>query len=112
MGDRPEELMDGTEWVELFKASGFFAIPFDLNLPTPLVIYRGATEERARRMAWSTDINVALYHKQRNRNFKESGRLYRAVIDPAGALAYFHTTKRELEVVVDPGYLGEPDEIG
>lgn len=113
VGDRPEQLLPPRQWVQLFRAAGFFKIPSSLpDLAAPLVVYRGATEQRKRGMGWSVDIDMAREHQQRDNDLNLHGRLYKATLVPGGALAYVNSFLQEQEVIVDPTYLRAIQQIG
>lgn len=103
--DEPITHLDHDLWLEMFRAAGWLKVPTNLdNLVYPLTIYRGSTEERARRMSWTTNRAVAAEHVKRHKQHGNA-RVYEAVVGADAVLAYLNTG-HECEVIVDPDKLG------
>lgn len=65
--DWPERIIGTGKWVRLFRAAGFFAIPYGLARPAGAVtLYRGASAGRRAGMSWTTDPGRADQFRQRH----------------------------------------------
>ncbi|MFI9273971.1 hypothetical protein ACIGXM_25170 [Kitasatospora sp. NPDC052896] len=110
--DWPECAIGADRWITLFRTAGFVALPTNLAAPTaPLAVYRGATEDRARGMAWSWERYKAEEFQQRYTKLGRTTHLYTATIQPADVLAVFGT-RGEHEVVVDSRQLARIKRCG
>ncbi|MCV7419323.1 hypothetical protein H7K45_02105 [Mycobacterium yunnanensis] len=103
--------LDWDTWVELFLLNGFTNDGTYANRPAgPLDLYRGATEDKKRGMAWTTDIDVArsfAYDRISNRSV---GNVYVAHVAPAVTLAFIcDRGLHENEWVIDPRALRDDD---
>lgn len=102
------------EWLELFRAAGFFmqGPPISVN-QEEWVLYRAAPENRARSMAWSTSPVMAERFVPRHGRFG-SYRIWRAAVDHSAVLAVLFRpsdgtwgTEVAREVVIDPAGIRE-----
>lgn len=95
----PEYLMDDNEQKQLAA------------LDSPVTVYRGVTSfnaENIRAMSWSLDYDKAEWFSKR---FGEEGTVYEAKIPKDHILALFNG-RNESEIILNPNYLEEIQEIG
>lgn len=103
--DEPITHLDHDLWLGMFRAAGWLKVPTNLpDLAYPVTIYRGSTEDRARRMSWTTNRETAVQHASRHGQHG-SAWVYETVVTAEMVLAYLNT-RRECEVIVDPAKLG------
>jgi hypothetical protein len=69
--DSPTTGLSEADWVEIFRAAGFFSYPplavrqpdgsqVPLGRPdAPVTLYRGSSSERRRRMSWASEPSLA-----------------------------------------------------
>jgi hypothetical protein len=100
MAEYPDEGMARTSWRRIFKMAGFCKDGVPADRPTQsLVLFRGATEDRAKCWSWTDDRAVA--EKYASGHFRrEPGRVWRALVEPRRLLAH-NTGRNEAEWVVD-----------
>lgn len=103
--DEPEQAIGSGAWVRLFRAAGFVSQPDMLPAPAHSVkVYRGASVERARGMAWSTSLTTAGHHRLRSDRRGHPAKIYVATVAPDAVLALIDS-RGEAEVIVDPWHL-------
>lgn len=114
--DSPTTDLGEADWIELFRAIGFFSWPpFLVRQPdgasTPfrpvstLVLYRGSTADRLCRMSWASDRRVAEELGRRHARYGPAA-LYKAAVPADMILAYLE--RRDdwgWTIVVDPAGL-------
>lgn len=98
--------------VAAFRRAGFitqdeslFASPDDC---AAAVIYRGGDNPKG--MGWSTDVSVAEWFAAREARKGTRGKVWRARVEAAGALAYL-SERNEYEIVCDPEYIRDARRI-
>jgi hypothetical protein len=106
--EAPERVIYPRVWVAMFRHAGFVSDARSAVLSEPLTIFRGCSADRLGAMEWTTDV-------QRARTFaaEQNGKaasVYRAKISTAGVLALLDEGN-ENEVIIDPIYLGDVEEI-
>ena len=95
-----------SEWlITLFRAAGFYSDNGWAAPKVPMPVYRGGHSEG---MAWTLDKQVATFFAKR---FQDGTSLYSAIAPPEAILAIFMDARGESEVVVDPDYLTEVQEL-
>jgi hypothetical protein len=100
--DEPTSDVTDHDWIEIFEAAGFFSYPLHHSQPTSAItVYRGATDDRLRRMSWAEEPNVARALGRRH-SWHGSAALYSASVEPAGVFAYLGRQGEGWTVVVDP----------
>jgi hypothetical protein len=101
----PEAVFGTTRWVALFRSVGFASRP---PRPAPtdgLQVFRGASWERRRGMAWTTDRAVAQRFADRwTASGTGAGRVF-VRWAPVPAILAMIDDRNEAEVVVDPDLL-------
>ena len=111
-GDSPEQAIGSSKWTILFRASGFLMVPTNLAEPTgPLRIFRGATEERVRGMAWYLRRENADQIRSRHVRYGPTA-VYAATASREAMLAHFKRLDDGPELVVDPDALDDIDRDG
>lgn len=107
----PERALGSTEWVRLFRETGFVALPA-LDRPSrALRLFRGSSAANWRGMAWTADLAVARLFAERWIQSGVEAHVYVATVEPAGVLARLGAGGED-EVIVDPGYLPDnPDQV-
>jgi hypothetical protein len=110
--DWPERIIGTGKWVRLFRAAGFFAIPYGLARPAGAVtLYRGASAGRRAGMSWTTDPGRADQFRQRH-SWHAPTAVYRAVATPEAVLALLERSgEGPPEVVVDPQMLTHIEQV-
>jgi hypothetical protein len=94
--DAPTDLITPAEWTELFSAAGFFSMQWgtgrSYDLPTePKVMYRGATEQRARGMSWCITLDMArAFRIGSGVRSNQPAHIFRGTVPPDGILAILH----------------------
>ena len=81
-----------------------------MELEETVAVYRGVTSfnaERVRALSWTLDKDTAHWFAHR---FGEDGTVYEAQIEKKHILAFF-SSRNESEVIVDPKYLMEIEEV-
>lgn len=109
MCEFPSLALDQEDWRELFGNATWWGerppVSDPPGLPAPtedLTVYRGATEQTALGMAWTTDPDKAGWFADRLGMFGFVGAgVYVAVVPPSGVWALIGA-RQEREVVVDP----------
>jgi hypothetical protein len=105
--DNPQDLLPAARWVELLRATGFLAVPADLApLPSELTVYRGATVERRRQMAWYLERAPAENIRHRQEHYGPTY-VWSTRVKGADVLAHFRRPDEAEEVLVDPATLGQ-----
>jgi hypothetical protein len=100
--DSPEHVIGARNWMRLFRAGGFMIHPTSLTRPVgSLTVFRGATEERSRGMAWTETPEMAGHFRQRHVTFGKA-HIYRATLDAMAILALFERRGEGREFVLDP----------
>lgn len=114
--DSPTADLSEEDWVEVFRAAGFFSYPPLVvrpvdSAPVPLqrpsravTLYRGSTTDRACRMSWACDPSVARVLGARHARYG-SAALYKVTVVPSAILAYLERQAEGWTVVVDPAAL-------
>jgi hypothetical protein len=104
----PEDAMDPSLWVTLFRKNGYTndgkaAAP----LTEPVTLYRGAPDDLAMRMSWTSDIRIAERFAYGGIRGRRPGQVWTATVHPEGLLAYIgrEIGRNESEFVVDPEWL-------
>lgn len=69
-----------------------------------LTVYRAAPEDQVRRMAWTLSLQMAEHFRRGKEQRGIPAHVYQAQLPEGAALAYLQT-RREFEVIVDPGSL-------
>jgi hypothetical protein len=99
--DEPEQAIGAVAWVRMFRAAGFVSQPDSLPAPADsLTVYRGASPERARGMAWSTTLTAADHHRLRSNRRGHPAQIYVAIAERDAVLALIGS-RGEAEVIVD-----------
>jgi hypothetical protein len=104
----PLQFLQDREWLELFRAAAPLRMPTNLPaLPISLILYRGSSRDYARRMPWSTDLDIARMHMKKTRDqHGVPAFVFCTVIPAAQVLAFFNVKPLcEHEVIVDPASL-------
>lgn len=99
----PESNLDGgiAAWELVFGTVGYVSDPTGLERPeSPLRLYRGATEEKKRGMAWTSDRAIADLFARRSTYGDLVGKVWEAEIQPDEVWARFDA-RQEHEYVVD-----------
>lgn len=106
LDDSPTRGVSEAEWIEVFERAGFFTYPpVGSECPsTPVTVYRGSTAERATRMSWTVDRNMAVQLGARHARYGRTW-LYEATVRPDAVLAYLERRGEGWTVVVDPAGL-------
>ena len=106
--DSPTSDVSDAEWIEVFERAGFFTYPpVDTGRPPkPLTVYRGSTAERAARMSWAADRNMAVQLGTRHTRYGRTW-LYEATVRPDAVLAYLERRDEGWTVVVNPAGLSQ-----
>jgi hypothetical protein len=100
--DWPEMVIGASNWVAMFRAAGFLLHPTNLARPVgSVMLYRGATPDRARAMAWNLDRTVA-EHFQRRYGGPRIANLYRTLVSQKAMLAVLSRGTEGSEIVIDP----------
>jgi hypothetical protein len=107
-GDSPTSGVSDAEWIEVFERAGFFTYPpVSTGRPaSPVTIYRGSTAERANRMSWTADRNMAVELGARHTRYGRTW-LYQAAVRPDAVLAYLERRGEGWTIVVNPGGLSQ-----
>lgn len=101
----PEAVFGTTRWVALFRSVGFASRPPRPEPTDGLQVFRGASWERRRGMAWTTDRAVAQRFADRwTASGAGAGRVF-ARWAPVPAILAMIDDRNEAEVVVDPDLL-------
>lgn len=123
--DAPASDISEMQWVEIFHATGFFSYPsLAVRLPdgtrTPVerpkravILYRGTTRDRVRRMSWSFERARAEQLGVRHTPYGPAG-IYQAKVEPQMILAYLGQRARTegWTIVVDPAGLTDVERLG
>jgi len=106
--DSPTRGVSESEWIEVFERAGFFTYPpVGTGRPSaPVTIYRGSTAERAARMSWTADRNMAVQLGARHTRYGRTW-LYKATVRPDAVLAYLERRDEGWTVVVNPAGLSQ-----
>jgi hypothetical protein len=103
--DCPEQDLGQRRWLELFRATGYVSLNDAPPQRGPLLIYRGAPERYRRRMAWTTDPEIAC--RFATMTTRSPGEVWRSTVPPHAVLARFYESggRSEAEVIVNPNCL-------
>jgi hypothetical protein len=106
--DSPTGGVSEAKWIEVFERAGFFTYsPVSTGRPSaPVTVYRGATAERAARMSWAAERNMAVQLGARHTRYGRTW-LYEATLQPDAVLAYLERRGEGWTVVVDPAGLSQ-----
>lgn len=120
--DSPTTFLSETDWVEVFRAVGFFSYPpltvrqsdgsrIPLRRPVaPTTLYRGSSSERRGRMSWASEPSLAEKLGPRHAHFNAAA-LYKATVTPGAILAYRERRDEGWTVVVDPAGLMDIEKL-
>lgn len=99
--DWPECMIGADRWVPMFRAAGFLRVPTNLTVPSgPLDLYRGASPDRSRGMAWS--LSAAEAEQFRKRHGPGVTAVFHTTAQLTDMLAKFQRPGLAEEVVLDP----------
>jgi hypothetical protein len=106
--DSPTCGVSEAKWIEVFERAGFFTYPpIGTGRPSaPVTVYRGATAERAARMSWAAERNMAVQLGARHTRYGRTW-LYEATVRPDAVLAYLERRGEGWTVVVNPAGLSQ-----
>jgi hypothetical protein len=106
--DSPASGVSQAEWIEVFECAGFFTYPpVRTGRPaSPVTVYRGSTAERAARMSWTADQNMAVELGARHTRYGRTW-LYEATVRPDAVLAYLERRGEGWTVVINPAGLSQ-----
>jgi hypothetical protein len=121
--DSPTSDLGEADWLEIFRAAGFFSYPplvvrqpdgtrVPLARPSSTVtLYRGSLANRMPRMSWTCERDLA---EQLGRRHTPYGAaiLYKATVEPDAILAYLERRGEGWTVVVDPAALAYIERVG
>ncbi|MDO9455218.1 hypothetical protein [Nocardioides sp.] len=101
LDNSPEAAIGTDDWVAAFRVVGFTCDPDEpFEQPTsPTQVWRGAPTERARGLAWTTDIHVAADFAGATAGASRGG-VWTTVVPPQLVLARYNT-RAEDEWVID-----------
>ncbi len=103
----PERIIGAAKWVSMFRTAGFLVVPTNIPTPTkPMRIFRGATEARARGMAWYVNRQDADVMQRRHARYGPTCTYYTTAA-PGVLLAIFVRPGDGPEVVLDPQSLSD-----
>ncbi|WGJ88204.1 hypothetical protein [Gordonia sp. SMJS1] len=90
-------------WRDLFRIAGFSSDGAATPRPrSSLLLFRGATPDRARGLSWTTDLEQAHYFATQRQVPGATACTWAAWVTPSRMLAFYgHTPPCEFEVVVD-----------
>ncbi len=121
--DSPTSQLGETDWLEIFRAAGFFSYPpllvrrpdgtrVPLARPSSAVtLYRGSLADRMRRMSWTFERELAEQLGRRHTPFG-AAILYKVTVAPATILAYLERRGEGWTVVVNPAGLKNIQRLG
>lgn len=121
--DSPTSDLGETDWLEIFRAAGFFSYPplmirqpdgtrAPLSRPsTAVTLYRGGLTDRMRRMSWTSERNLAEQLGRRHTPYGAAV-LYKATVAPGAILAYLERRGEGWTVVIDPAGLTSIERLG
>ncbi|WP_353111556.1 hypothetical protein [Microbacterium sp.] len=107
MADLPLLALPRRRWIELFERVGFLSDSVRseaLKPRMPLTLYRAATahDRRTPGLAWSPDLDKAIFFQQYNSRYTPYPLfLFAATVEPHQMLAYFHQSRGEDEYIVN-----------
>jgi hypothetical protein len=106
--DSPTSGVSEAKWIEVYERAGFFTYPpVGTGRPSaPVTVYRGATAERAARMSWAVERNMAVQLGARHTRYGRTW-LYEATVRPDAGLAYLERRAEGWTVVVNPAGLSQ-----
>jgi hypothetical protein len=106
--DSPTCGVSEAKWIEVFKRAGLFTYPpVGTGRPSARVtVYCGATAERAARMPWAAERNIAVQLGARHTRYVRTW-LYEATVRPNAVLAYLERRGEGWTVVVNPAGLSQ-----
>ena len=111
--DSPTSALGEADWLEIFRAAGFFSHPplvhrqpdgtrSPVTRPSSAVtLYRGSLADRMRRMSWTFERDLAQQLGRRHTPYGTVA-LYKASVAPRTILAYLERRGEGWTVVVDP----------
>jgi hypothetical protein len=114
--DSPTSDLGEADWLEIFRAAGFFSYPplvvrqpdgtrLPLARPSSAVtLYRGSLADRMRGMSWTSELDLAERLGRRHTPYGAAV-LYKATIAPGAILAYLERRGEGWTVVVAPAGL-------
>src|SRR6266851_2001650 len=114
--DSPTSVLRESDWLEIFRAAGFFSYP-PLVVRQPdgttvplarrgsaVTLYRGSLPDRMRRMSWTSERDLAEQLGRRHTRYGAAV-LYKATVAPGAILACLERRGEGWTVVVDPAGL-------
>lgn len=118
---RPHGPLTVSDWVDLFRAMGFYITGPEVDLgPEPYVIYRAAPVDRAKGMSWCTHLAMANNFVPKHRLHGDY-KLWSASVRMTAVLAVLYRpgdswfvspeSNTAREVVVDPAELGSVAQV-
>lgn len=121
--DSPTSDLGEADWLEIFRAAGFFSYPplvvrqtdgtrVSLARPSSTVtLYRGSLTDRMRRMSWTFERDLAVQLGRRHTPYGAAA-LYKATVAPGAILGYLERRGEGWTVVVDPAGLTSIECVG
>lgn len=104
--ETPEMLIPQSLWIRWFRRVGFVSDDGTACPTEPRALYRGCRQRYARRMSWTTDIEIARFFAQDdNPHYGRTGGpgvILEARVSPRRILAIVHNARKENEVIIDP----------
>lgn len=102
----PENSLEVGDWCHFFRQNGYTADGRATSAPQRVTLYRGAPEDRCRRMAWTAELAVAQEFAYSGMRGRPRGVVWTAEVVSEHLLAFIHEGgRREAEFVVDPSGL-------
>jgi len=114
--DSPTSDLSEADWLEIFRAAGFFSYPplvvrrpegtpAPLERPTTAVtLYRGSLADRMRGMSWTCERDLAEQLGRRHTPYGAAV-LCKATVAPGAILAYLERRGEGWTIVIDPAGL-------
>lgn len=117
---RPQDCLGERKWLAMFKAAGWVTASveaviegsavepdfthYDAQPEGPILVWRGAAQDRGRRMSWSAHRECAVGFAESAARLGFNACLYSAIVPARAVLASFGD-EREQEYVVNPNML-------
>lgn len=103
MAEYPQDCLDDETWDELFDLAGYTVDGRPATKPPePIQLYRGSTEEFARRWSWTDDRDRAEWFASRAVGPPGERTVWTALVEPWRLRARIHESSRgESEYVID-----------